>query len=218
MNQAKRHWLKLVTILLVACTLFGMWWHFGKNTPVQQYVAQVDSRQPKLVCPRVVNLGTRQQGEVVDANFEVENAGNVPLTLNGFRFSCSCLGFVADQGKGDEKISSITLEPGSVHNLRFRLAVGKRKAEGFLTNAIFLTNDPANSEFEIRFHAPIVRGGLDTNPKVIQFGITTVSENHKTLDFELVDWSGSRRQVVRLVSSNPAVRVSFSDSQPDTEC
>lgn len=106
---------------------------------------QANEDLPIAEYPNVVELGSRERGEVAVARFVVANRGRSMLVMDRFLSNCSCSGIERRRGNEFHGFEELRVAPGEEVELQFRVSVRgvpvgaeARNATTFRTNVFRL--------------------------------------------------------------------------------
>ncbi len=158
-KSAKIFLLSLVPLIAAAMTMGGRsaWdrWH---------------GSIPRLGCPRTLDLGERERGEIAIGRFQIQNLGRGTLTANDFSTSCSCAGVEREVDGRLLYVKSIHLLPGEKCDLLVRVGINARPGDEQLVHVFFATNDPDHPRWRMDVIISRVGGGYIAEPSAVVFG------------------------------------------------
>lgn len=165
---------------------------------------------PVLVyTPSVIDLGSRDRGELVVAHFAIRNSGGCPLVVDQFTTSCSCAGVEREVDGKSVRVESVHVPPGGTAELFVRIAVNNAIGDSVWLQISFRSNDPRHSVGQIDITVPLVMGGISPWPRAVVFGSVPVHTTAQKV-VELYDAGALGRQVAGARSLQPerfAVRI-----------
>ena len=125
---------------------------------------------PLARFPEAIDLGDRQPGEVVEADFPLSNAGDQPLTVSDIATSCSCAGLEAERDGRRVRVTEVVIPPGSTAPLRFRVSVGVPPGRSQTVRIGFRTSDPAHPTGDVPATVRRVVGRPFARPESVHLG------------------------------------------------
>jgi hypothetical protein len=143
--------------------VIGYWWE-SRN----------ESTRPSIRFPELIDLGIREVGEEVAAEFKIHNDGNEELVIDRIQTSCSCLGLERIENGKPVLVDWLRLEPRSQMDLQVRLTVKGRPGMTVRNTVAFRTNDPMRPHVKLEAIVPRVQGGLVASPTSLLFGTLPV--------------------------------------------
>jgi hypothetical protein len=124
---------------------------------------------PAIDVPDVIDLGSREQGEIAVAVFSVGNHGNAPLVLDGFQSNCGCSGVEKVVGGIFTPLQSATISPGEHLDLALRFPVRGESGSRLMQRAAFRSNDPRRETVTVEITTR-VRGRVFAIPQTLSLG------------------------------------------------
>lgn len=148
----------------------------GQLPPTPDQTQQLISKQPRLhVAQRIHDLGTILEGNITELTWLLENHGDADLVIERVKATCGC---TVIKMEDDEKI----VPPGGSVNIRAEFNSQGRRGKQ-VKSVLVYSNDPAERELTLRFHAQVyflynIRPGGLVNFGALQRGQTA----KKTID------------------------------------
>lgn len=169
-------------LLLVAAPLIaGISVFIFKTNTLQLFPLNDFSNKPTIKVNEIFEVDSRQLGEVVIANFPIQNIGGADLILDNPRTNCACAGLEIEKDGILSRIESLRVPPGESENLVVRVSVRGRQGVP-LTNGIRVrTNDPQKPELNLTVRISMVFAGLHTEPAHLAFGVLTAGKSESRL-------------------------------------
>jgi len=171
---------------------------------------------PALECPRLLELGERELGEVALVRFMIANHGGEALIIDEVRSNCSCSGLEQEQAGEFVRLGSLRIGPGKAARVAMRVLVQGSPGSPMITRVEFRSNDPKQPLHAIEAVVAKVTAGVTTRPTSAIFGnVTTDGELRKVLD--VFDAAIQPRAIARVASLDPdrvTVRALSTESGP----
>ncbi len=159
--------------------------------------------EPRIRLPGASDLGEQEYGATVVAKFDISNVGGKPLALDQFRASCSCTAIEQLLDGKPVPVESIQLSPGEHATILARISVLTTKLDTPLRVVVnFRTNDPVMPEGSLVAEISRITGGLQCDPKLVQFGEVKAGVTSERL-IVIRDSSISPRSVESVESDRP---------------
>jgi hypothetical protein len=125
---------------------------------------------PRLIAPTEVAVSEAEHGTMIVALFTLRNSGSAPLTIDGIRSSCACMGLERIDGDQTYRVESLTLAPEEKAQVGVRIRV-QGDAGGPMRNLLwFRTNDPNSPEAAISVVISRVIATISLSPTSIVCG------------------------------------------------
>lgn len=157
---------------------------------------------PRLECPRAVDLGERELGEIAVTNFTIANAGGTDLQIDQIRSSCACSAFEQEHDGEFVRIESLRLEPKQKTQIRVRMSVQGKPGGPARSVIYFRTNDNTRPEAAIEVYVTRIRAGATAQPRSVVIGSMPVGSAVRRV-VEIRDSATKPRGIDHLVSSDP---------------
>lgn len=171
--------------------------------------------QAILDCPKVLQLGERELGEVAISEFTIANRGRGTLEITDVQSSCSCTGMEQEVNGDYIRVKSLRLRAGEQAELVMRVLVQGTPGIPARNGVRFLTNDPDNPEAAIEVEISRVKAGVSTVPASVVFGTCALGADARQV-IDVFDSSATPRAIARVMSRNPArVAVRLLSPSPD---
>jgi hypothetical protein len=158
-----------------------------------------------IIFPSTIDLGEREQGQVVVTRFTISNDGVGDLQIQDVSTNCSCSGLERYIDGKFWRVESLRLGTGEKAELATRISV-RGEIGSKVSNAIrFQTNDPAHPTGSI-VSTLVVTGGVEAIPHSVVLGKVLVGAEARQI-LEIRDRARQLR-AVRRVESSDAARIS----------
>lgn len=152
----------ITAYLLAAVPQCRSWLGFAEVNPTIDYPAELD-------------LGDREEGEIVVARYTIANRGGRELIIDGIRTNCSCTGMEREHEGKYLRVESLRIRAGDQAELVTRASVGGVPIGAEIRNVVeFQTNDPAHPHGRIDALVRRVSGGVFTVPESVIAGTMVV--------------------------------------------
>jgi len=160
------------------------------------------SGTPQMNCPARIDLGERERGDHVSAEFTIENSGNADLTIGGVRTNCGCTGLELKTDQGPVLHASYVVPSKARVAFIARLSINAVGGGSLATPIFFQTNDPQHPTAAIELFVSKVREGVFTRPAGLALGEVLVGAKvRETLD--VYDGAAAPRHLASVVSTDP---------------
>jgi hypothetical protein len=157
---------------------------------------------PVLECPRLLELGERELGEVALARFTIANRGGRELVVDEFRSNCSCSGLEREEDGEFFRLDSLRVGPHEQTEVVMRVSVQGSPGDPAQNRVSFRTNDPACRTGAIETLVSKVKAGVTTVPTSAVFGTLTAGNSARQL-LDVFDGAQRPRTIERVVSLAP---------------
>lgn len=157
---------------------------------------------PRLECPRTLDLGEKERGEIAIGRFHIRNSGWGTLTVSDFSTSCSCAGVEKEVEGRFFRVTTIQLSPGEEINLLVRVGVAAKPGDNQLVNVLFATNDPDHPKWQMDVIVTRVAGGYVAEPAAVVFDSFPLGKK-PTQTIHLYDNGKPNRAVEEVHSTRP---------------
>ena len=169
---------------------------------IMRYWTMWTGSGPILDCPRLIELGEQELGQIAVARFTVANRGGEDLVLDKIQANCACTGLELEKGTNFIRVESLRLHPGESAPVAVRATVRGRPGDPLRIAVMFHSNDATRPEPRIEIVVSKIKGGIYSLPTSVIFG-PVVESSEATQVIEVRDQAVTPRAIMQVESTLP---------------